>query len=75
MAIQYVATAQRLALQADVLARNEGRDIWNEGPQILENAAKWCTPLKAALDTWKDITFNYASTDTPDFVPTTTASV
>ena len=34
-------------------------------------AAKWCTPLKAALDTWKDITFNYDSTDTADFVPTT----
>ncbi len=35
---------------------------------------KWCTPLKAALDTWKDITFNYESTDTADFVPTATAS-
>ena len=38
------------------------------------DAAKWCGPLKAALDTWKDITFNYESTDTPDFVPTATAS-
>jgi ribulose-bisphosphate carboxylase large chain len=46
-----------------------------EGPQILENAAKTCSPLKAALETWKDITFNYESTDTADFVPTTTASV
>jgi hypothetical protein len=32
-----------------VLARNEGRDIWNEGPQILQDAAKWCSPLKAAI--------------------------
>ena len=56
-----------------VLARNEGRDIWNEGPQILNDAARSCSPLKAALDTWKDITFNYESTDTADFVPTTTA--
>ena len=31
--------------------------------------------LKQALDTWKDITFNYESTDTADFVPSTTASV
>jgi ribulose-bisphosphate carboxylase large chain len=52
-----------------------GRDIWNEGPQILADAAKSCAPLQAALDTWKDITFNYESTDTADFVPTTTASV
>ena len=33
-------------------------------------AAKWCKPLEAALDTWGNITFNYASTDTSDFVPT-----
>ena len=57
-----------------ILARNEGRDIWNEGPQILENAARQCVPLRAALDTWKDITFNYATTDTLDFVPTPTAA-
>ena len=42
---------------------------------MLEAAAKWCSPLKAALDTWKDITFNYDSTDTADFVPTATANV
>jgi len=29
-----------------------------------------CGPLEAALSTWKDVTFNYASTDTSDFVPT-----
>jgi len=55
-----------------VLARNEGRDIVNEGPQILMDAAKWCAPLKQALDTWKDITFNYESTDAPDMVTTAT---
>ena len=68
------ATANRVALEAMVLARNEGRDIWNEGPQILEQAARHCAPLKQALDTWKDVTFDYASTDTPDFVPTATAA-
>ncbi len=53
-----------------VLARNEGRDIAKEGPQILIAAAKWCQPLRAALDTWGEVTFDYASTDTSDFVPT-----
>jgi ribulose-bisphosphate carboxylase large chain len=72
--IQAGATANRVALEAMVLARNEGRDIWNEGPQILADAAKFCGPLRAALDTWKDVTFDYASTDTPDFVPTPTAA-
>jgi ribulose-bisphosphate carboxylase large chain len=57
-----------------ILARNEGRDYVREGPQILENAARSCLPLKQALETWKNVTFNYSSTDTPDFVPTVTAA-
>jgi ribulose-bisphosphate carboxylase large chain len=57
-----------------VKARNEGRDIWNEGPQILADAAKWCKPLRAALDTWKDVTFDYQSTDTADYVATPLAA-
>jgi ribulose-bisphosphate carboxylase large chain len=73
--IQAGAIANRVALEAMILARNEGRDYLKEGPEILDAAAKWCSPLRAALDTWKDITFNYASTDTADFVPTATASV
>jgi ribulose-bisphosphate carboxylase large chain len=72
--IQAGAVANRVALEAMVLARNEGCDIWNEGPQILQDAAKWCGPLRAAIDTWKDISFNYESTDTADFVPTATTS-
>lgn len=64
------ATANRVALEAMVFARNAGRDILAEGPEILADAAKGCAPLAAALNTWKDVTFNYASTDTPDFVPT-----
>ena len=52
------------------MARNEGRDYLHEGPEILAQAAKACTPLKPALEVWKDITFNYKSTDTPDYVPT-----
>ncbi len=70
MGIAAGAIANRVALEAMVLARNEGRDIWNEGPEILAAAARDCAPLKAALDIWGEVTFNYASTDTPDFVPT-----
>jgi ribulose-bisphosphate carboxylase large chain len=70
MGIAAGAIANRVALEAMVLARNEGRDIWNEGPQILAAAARDCAPLKAALDVWGEVTFNYESTDTPDFVPT-----
>ncbi|HEY5634190.1 MAG TPA: ribulose-bisphosphate carboxylase large subunit [Burkholderiaceae bacterium] len=72
--IAYGATANRVALEAMVKARNEGRDIANEGPDVLRAAAKWCTPLAQALDTWKDVSFNYTSTDTPDFVPTPTTA-
>ncbi len=75
MGIQAGATANRVALEAIIKARNEGRDLWNEGPQVLANAAKTCTPLRAALDTWKDVTFDYASTDSADFVPTPLAAV
>lgn len=74
MGIQAGATANRVALEAMVLARNEGVDIWNEGPEVLARAARWCKPLKAALDTWKDVTFDYSSTDTVDYLPTATAS-
>ena len=70
MGIEAGATANRVALEAMILARNEGRDLKAEGPAILEEAARACKPLAAALDTWKDVSFNYTSTDTSDFVPT-----
>jgi ribulose-bisphosphate carboxylase large chain len=73
--IQAGATANRVALECMVLARNEGRDYIAEGPQILRDAAKSCGPLQTALDLWKDLTFNYASTDTADFAETPTANV
>jgi ribulose-bisphosphate carboxylase large chain len=73
--IQAGATANRVALEAMVLARNEGRNYIEEGPQILRDTAKMCGPLQTALDLWKDISFNYASTDTADFAETPTANV
>ncbi len=74
MGIQAGAQANRVALESMVLARNEGRDILNEGPDILKAAAEHCRPLRAALDTWGEVTFNYTSTDTSDFVATPTAA-
>ena len=73
--IQAGATANRVALEAMVIARNEGRDYVNEGPEILQEAAKMCGPLQTALDLWKGISFNYTSTDTADFAETPTANV
>jgi len=70
--IQSGATANRVALEAMLIAKNEGRDFVKEGPKILRDAGSKCTPLRVALDLWKDITFNYSSTDTADFVETTT---
>jgi ribulose-bisphosphate carboxylase large chain len=64
------AEANRVALEAMVLARNEGRDYVSDGPDILRDAARTCGPLARALEIWKDITFNYASTDTPDVAVT-----
>src|SRR6476659_1628726 len=75
MGIQAGAIANRVALETMIMARNEGRDIWNEGPEILATAARQCQPLRAALTTWKDITFNYDSTDTADFVPVATPAI
>jgi ribulose-bisphosphate carboxylase large chain len=68
--IQAGAVANRVALECMVKARNEGRDIRNEGLDILRTAARACTPLQQALDTWGDISFNYTSTDTSDYAVT-----
>jgi ribulose-bisphosphate carboxylase large chain len=72
--IQAGATANRVALEAMVLAKNEGRNYLAEGPQILRDAAKECRPLQVALDLWKSITFEYSSTDTLDYESTPTKS-
>jgi ribulose-bisphosphate carboxylase large chain len=72
--IQAGATANRVALEAMVLARNEGRNLLEEGPRILAEAARACTPLREALELWKDVTFDYVSTDTVDEVATPTAA-
>lgn len=73
MGIQAGATANRVALEAMVKARNEGRDILAEGPEILKKAAQHSPALAMALETWGAVTFDFASTDTPDVLPTPTS--
>jgi ribulose-bisphosphate carboxylase large chain len=70
------ATANRVAVEAMIKARNEGADYLNDGPDILQEAAKGVPELKAALEVWKDITFEFESTDTADVTaePTPTTS-
>jgi ribulose-bisphosphate carboxylase large chain len=72
--IQAGAVANRVALEAMVKARNEGKNIAQEGPEILRKAATFCTPLRQALDTWGDISFNYTSTDSSDYAVTPAVS-
>ena len=64
------ATANRVAVEAMIQARNAGRDYLNEGPEILAKAARWSPSLMKALEVWKDISFNFESTDVPDVVAT-----
>ena len=75
MGIAAGATANRVAVEAMIMARNEGRDYFSEGPDILVAAAKGCPELDAALEVWKDVTFDYESTDTPDVLVTPTAEL
>jgi len=74
MGIAAGATANRVAVEAMIKARNEGRDFHLEGPEILQRAAKSSPELSAALEVWKDVSFNYESTDTPDLLVTPTVA-
>ena len=58
--IQAGATANRVALEAMILARNEGPRLpARRDRRSSRTRPRWCSPLKAALEVWKDITFNY----------------
>ena len=60
------AAANRVALEACVLARNEGRNVEREGKEILTQAAKSSPELKAAMETWKEVRFEYDTVDKLD---------
>jgi len=66
MGVAAGATANRVGVEAIVKARNEGRDLLAEGPDILKAAAKRSPELQAALDTWGSVQFEFESTDAPD---------
>ena len=60
------AAANRVAVEACVEARNSGREVEKEGKDILTNAAKSSPELKAAMETWKEIKFEFDTVDKLD---------
>ena len=68
------AEANRVAAEAMIKARNEGRDYLKENDDDLKAAAKKCPALDVALDLWGEISFNFESTDTADVQPTPTSA-
>jgi len=72
MGIAAGATANRVAIEAMIQARNEGRDYMKEGPDLLKKAARRSPELNAAIDVWGDVTFDFESTDVPDALVTPT---
>ncbi|KAL3500713.1 hypothetical protein ACH5RR_039806 [Cinchona calisaya] len=60
------AIVNRVALEACVKARNEGRDLATEGNEIIREASKWSPELAVACDVWKAIKFNFKAVDTLD---------
>jgi ribulose-bisphosphate carboxylase large chain len=49
-----------------VEARNQGRAIEKEGKDILTAAAKHSPELKIAMETWKEIKFEFDTVDKLD---------
>ncbi|WP_028025568.1 form I ribulose bisphosphate carboxylase large subunit [Enterovibrio calviensis] len=62
------AAANRVALEACTQARNEGKELEREGKDILTAAAKHSPELKAAMETWKEVKFEFDTVDKLDVV-------
>ena len=60
------AAANRVALEACVEARNQGRTLEKEGKEILTVAAESSPELKMAMETWKEIKFEFDTVDKLD---------
>lgn len=60
------AAANRVAVEACVQARNQGRDLEREAKDILTEAARHSGELKAAMETWKEIRFEFDTVDKLD---------
>jgi len=62
------AAANRVALEACVDARNRGIDVEREGKTVLTQAASHSPELKIAMETWKEIKFEFDTVDKLDNV-------
>jgi len=60
------AAANRVALEACTEARNRGVILEKEGKEVLLAAAKHSPELKAAMETWKEIKFEFDTVDKLD---------
>ena len=60
------AAANRVALEACVEARNQGRPVEKEGREVLAGAARHSPELKMAMETWKEIKFEFDTVDKLD---------
>ena len=58
------ATANRVALEACIQARNEGRSLAREGNDVIREACRWSPELAAACELWKEIKFEFDAVDT-----------
>ncbi len=63
------AAANRVSLEACVEARNRGRDLEREGADILRAAAQHSPELREALETWKEIKFEFETVDKIETTP------
>ena len=53
-------------VEACVEARNAGRELEKESKDILTSAAKHSPELKVAMETWKEIKFEFDTVDKLD---------
>ncbi len=60
------AAANRVAVEACVQARNEGVEVEKKGREVLTKAAKHSPELAAAMETWKEIKFEFDTVDKLD---------
>ena len=60
------ATANRVALEASVRARNEGVAVEQEARSVLTEAAQHSPELAIAMETWKEVRFEFDVVDKLD---------
>ena len=58
------AVANRVALEACILARNSGVNLSQRGTEIIREACQFSPELASAADVWQEITFEYQAVDT-----------